>query len=194
VEESFLEEEPPASQPPEEAYALPVLPPVAELPDVARVSALDEQLRAAQVLAYSAVPQAGARCAQAAQRVWFQDGSAPAVVSPEPEQADLPQDALARPPGDSAQAVLEACVRYAQAVPLALPVQQDGSVALPPGDSPQDVALVLPPDDWAAPPEQRAARSQQAAPDGSPADSQAGPVVPQADQVAQQQADSSACP
>jgi hypothetical protein len=73
-----------------------------------------------------------------------------------------------------------------------LPVQRDGSVALPPAGSPQDELVpVLPPDDSAAPREQRAVHSQQAAPDDSPADS---PVRPQADQVEPQQADSSACP
>jgi len=69
VEESSLEEELPVSQQPEEACAPPVLPPVVALPDAARVSALDGPLRAAQVLAYSAVPRAGAQCARAAQRV-----------------------------------------------------------------------------------------------------------------------------
>jgi hypothetical protein len=69
VEESSLEEELLVLLQPEEACAPPVLPPVVELPDAARVSALDGQLQAAQVLAYSAVPREGVRCAQAAQRV-----------------------------------------------------------------------------------------------------------------------------
>lgn len=69
MEESSLEEELRVLQQPEEACAPPALPPVVELPDAARVSALDEQLRAAQVPAYSAVPRAGAQCARAAQRV-----------------------------------------------------------------------------------------------------------------------------
>jgi len=69
VEESSLEEELPVLLQPEEACAPPVLPLVVELPDAARVSALDGPLRAAQVLAYSAVPRAGAQCARAAQRV-----------------------------------------------------------------------------------------------------------------------------
>jgi hypothetical protein len=134
AEEFSLEAELPVSQP-EAACARPVLPPVAELPDAARVSALDGQLRAARVPAYSAVPRAGVRCARAAQRVWFQDGSAPVVVSPALELAGLPQDALALSPDDSALAVPQADARYAQAVQQALPVQRDGSVALPPDDS-----------------------------------------------------------
>ena len=117
-----MEAELPVSQP-EAACARPVLPPVAELPDAARVPA------------YSAVPRAGVRCARAAQRVWFQDGSAPVVVSPALELAGLPQDALALSPDDSALAVPQADARYAQAVQQALPVQRDGSVALPPDDS-----------------------------------------------------------
>lgn len=51
MEESSLEEELPVLQRPAEACALPVSPLVEALPDAARVSALDEQLRAAQVLA-----------------------------------------------------------------------------------------------------------------------------------------------
>jgi hypothetical protein len=177
AEESSLEEEPRVLQQPEEACAPPALPPVVELPDAARVSALDEQLRAAQVPAYSAVPRAGARCARAVQRVWFQDGSVQAVVSPAP--AGLPQGALALLPDDSALVVPQVA-RYARAVPPALPVRQDGSVALPPADSPQDeLAQVAPLDDSAVLPEQRAAHSQLAALDGSRADSQADQVAPQ---------------
>lgn len=162
-----MEEELPVLQPLGAAYARPVSPPVVALPDAARASALDGQLRAAQVLAYSAVPRAGVRCARAAQQVWFQDGSEPAVVLPESEQ-----DALALLPDDSVLAVPQACVRYAQAVQPALPVQQDGSAELPQAD-------------WAEPPEQRDAHSQQAASDE--ADS---PALQQAAQVAQLRADS----
>jgi hypothetical protein len=49
AEESSLEEELPVLQQPEAAYAPPVLLLVVALPDAARVSALDGQLRAAQV-------------------------------------------------------------------------------------------------------------------------------------------------
>jgi hypothetical protein len=139
---------------PEVAYALPVLPPVVELPDAAQVSALDEQLRAAQVPAYSAAPRTGVHCARAAQRVLFLDGSAPVAVSRVPAL-----DALALPPDDSVLAVPQAVAHSARAVQPALAVQRDGSVALPPDDSPQDeLAQVVMPDDSVAQPEQRAAR------------------------------------
>jgi len=157
-----LEGEQPVLRLPEEVYALPVLPPEAELPDAARVSAPDEQLRV-----YSAVPRTDVHCALAVQQVWFQGGLVPAVVSPEPEQAGL-----ALSPDDSVLAVPQAGVRSARAAQPALPVQQDDSVALPRAD-------------WAEPPEQRDAHSQQAASDE--ADS---PVRLQAAQVAQLRADS----
>jgi hypothetical protein len=176
AEESSLEGEQPVLRLPEEVYALPVLPPEAELPDAARVSAPDEQLRV-----YSAVPRTDVHCALAVQQVWFQDGLVPAVVSPEPEQAGL-----ALSPDDSVLAVPQAGVRSARAAQPALPVQQDDSVALPRADSPQDeLVLALPQADWAEPPEQRDAHSQQAASDE--ADS---PALQQAAQVAQLRADS----
>lgn len=98
--------------------------------------------------------------------------------------------ALALPPDDSVPAVPQAVAHYARAVQPAWPVQQDGSVALSLDDLPQDeLAQVVPPDDSFAQREQRAARWLPAGPDE--ADSQ---VLLQADQVAQRQADSSACP
>jgi hypothetical protein len=134
------------------------------------------------------VPRAGAQCAQAAQRVWFQDGSAPAAVSPE-----LERDAQALLPDDSGLAVPQADVPFALAVQLALRVQWDGSAlaVVSREPEPEQHAPVLQPDDLAAPQEQRAAHSQRAAPDGSRVDSRA-PM--QAAPVAQQQAGWSVCP
>jgi len=130
--------------------------PEAELPDAARVSARDERLRAEQVRADSAVPQADAQFAPAAPRAWLQDGSVPAVVSLVLERAGLAPD-------DSAQVVPRVCVRYAPAALLALWAQGDPVVLLadllPAGSE----RAVPPRAADSAEPEQLPAHSQQAA-------------------------------
>ena len=97
--------------------------PEAALPDAVRVSARDERLRAEQVRADWAGPQADAQFAPAAPRAWLQDGSVPAVVSLVLERVGLPRD-------DSAQAVRRAGVRYAPAALLVLWVQDETVVLL----------------------------------------------------------------